>query len=252
MPTIKFFGRVLPSHIHISGYGPQVTWAWQEENLNLVFRPKIQNSATEIECDVDPYKESYISELFKRASDLAKIAVNMAAFTTGYGLAVVLETMVDPMGERVLHRQEQIPQSSYTSFGVDGVDPMERYKLFAIFMAEPSAFIALDDLIKAITSTHTALADCGRVVDRIRRMIAPDQPDRVAWRNMQTALNVSRAYLEWIGQQSTGSRHGDPTYIPGKISSEAIARTWIVMNRFLEYRKKGNQTLTAPDFALLV
>jgi hypothetical protein len=252
MQTIHFYGRILPSHIHTSTSLPEVKWKWEEEDVDLTFRTKTENATVEVECDIDLYKEEYLSELFKRATDMARLAVNLAAFTSGYGLTVTLETMLAPAGIRVLHRQETVSPSSTTAFGATGMDPQETGKVFALMIQEPSAFIALDDLIKAVTSTHTALADCGRVVDRIRRVIAPGLPDKAAWREMQRALNVERSYLQWISQQSTGSRHGDPTYIPGNVSSDAMRRTWEIMNRFMEYRKRGNQALTAPDFALLV
>ena len=251
MTTIHFYGRVLPSHLSVSVQLPEIKWKWEEQNLDLTFRTKITNAGVEVQCDVEPYNEEYISEIFKRATDLARLAANMAAFTTGYGLVVALETMIGPLGVNVIQRQEQVPPSSYTSFGTGGDDDQEIGKVFRSIIAEPSAFIALDDLIKAVTSHHTQLADCGRVVDRIRRMITPGQPDSVAWQNMRTSLNISRTYLEWISKQSTGPRHGDPTYIPGNIGSESMARTWVVMNRFLEYRKRGNQALTAPGFVLL-
>lgn len=117
---------------------------------------------------------------------------------------------------------------------------------------EPPLFIALDDLIRSITEQHTSLANCGRVLDRIRRMIAPSLDRAAAWREMHKALNISRGYQEWVSKQSTGTRHGDNTFVPGSVSSEVIQRTWAILNRFLEYRKRGNQPLTPPDFSELM
>jgi hypothetical protein len=69
---------------------------------------------------------------------------------------------------------------------------------------------------------------------------------------MHKALNISRGYQEWVSKQSTGTRHGDNAFVPGAVSSEAMLRTWAILNRFLEYRKRGSQPLTVPDFPELV
>jgi len=68
---------------------------------------------------------------------------------------------------------------------------------------------------------------------------------------MHGVLNISRDYQQWISEQAKGPRHGDPAFVPGDVTVEITHRTWVVMNRFLEYRKRGNQPLTAPDFPLL-
>jgi len=117
-----------------------------------------------------------------------------------------------------------------------------------IVIGDTSVFIALDDLIHAVTSAHTQLADCGRVIERIRRIIAPALDGGEAWHEMHKALNVSQPYQEWITKKSTGSRHGDSEYVPPEICTEVLQRTWVILNRFFEYRKRGNQPLMAAEF----
>jgi hypothetical protein len=68
---------------------------------------------------------------------------------------------------------------------------------------------------------------------------------------MRRNLHIDRAYLDFITDQSIGSRHGDPQHIPGGPVTETVRRAWVVMNRYLEYRKRGNGPLTAPEFPLL-
>ncbi len=253
MPKIQFLGRVLPEGIKISAQAPELKWKWEEENLEPTFRVKIINSNITVECDIEKYEPKYNSELYKRASDLARTSANMVAFATGYGIIVMIETLIDPTGSILaLNRQEPVPASSRTAFTLDATNRVDFDSAFRVVLAEPAIFIALDDLIRAVTSHHTQLADCGRVVDCIRRIIAPTLDGTAAWREMHQALNIARPYQDWISKQSTGSRHGDPTFVPPGVGSEAIQRTWAIMNRLLEYGKGGNKPLTPPEFPQLV
>jgi hypothetical protein len=253
MVTVKLLGSVLPENIKISAHAPELRWKWEAEKTELTFRVKIENSVVTVECDIEEYDRKFLPEIHKRGSDIARATANMAAFATGYGLVVMLDKLVEPSGTTVpAYRSENIPPSFRTAFNLDPATSAEFDSAFRIVLAEPSIFIALDDLIKAVTSTHTQLADCGRVVDRIRRIIAPTLDGTRAWEEMHRALNVARPYQEWISKQSTGSRHGDSTFVPGDICSESLRRTWAIMNRCIEYRKRGNKPLTPPDFPQLV
>ena len=135
-----------------------------------------------IECDLEHYKPEYLSELYKRATDLAKAVANMAAFATGYGIVVMIKVMVGPNGaQTALHRQEQIPPESRTAISLNPTRQQEFPRSLSVIVTEPSIFIALDDMIRAVTSYHTCAADCRRVVDRIRRIIAPTLDGSAAW-----------------------------------------------------------------------
>jgi len=68
---------------------------------------------------------------------------------------------------------------------------------------------------------------------------------------MRDNLNVSQQFLEFITDHSIGPRHGDVLDIPFSIINELIRRSWIVMNRFLEFKKRGDQKLPSSDFPLL-
>jgi hypothetical protein len=252
VPKVQFFGKVLPEPIKVSVQGPELTWKWQEENLDLVFRVKIDNSIVEIECGIAKYEPGYLVELHKRASDLARASANLAAFAAGQGLIVTLDRFIDPDGttSHIIFSDPSLPPLC-TAFGLEPARQADFDATFRAVLVEPPLFIALNDLIAAITIPHCAPVNCGRVIDSIRHMISPTLDRSAAWQAMQQALNVSRPYQEWISQQSTGPRHADAAFVSGTITSEMTRRTWAIMNRFLEYRKRGNQQLTAPEFPQL-
>jgi len=68
---------------------------------------------------------------------------------------------------------------------------------------------------------------------------------------MQTGLNLDAAYLKLITDQSVGPRHGDHQYVLGTMTREIATRSWTVMNRFLEYLKRGRAALPPDEFPLL-
>lgn len=54
------------------------------------------------------------------------------------------------------------------------------------------------------------------------------------------AVNDARdTYLKYITDHSKAPRHGESSHTPGDITNEVVARSWSVMNRYLEYRKAG-------------
>ena len=230
-------------------HAPELEWKWQEQNLELIFRVKIDNSIVNVECELEKYELTYFTELHKRASDLISASANLAAFATGYGLIVTLDTFIDATGtpSQVILYDPSLPPLC-TAYGLGDARQGDFAAVFNIVLTEPSLFRAINNLIAAITFPHCSTVNCGRVVDSIRRMISPTLDGAAAWQAMHHALNVSRPYQEWISKQSTGPRHADPAFVPGTVTTEVARRTWVIMNRFFEYRKRGSQSLTAPEF----
>src|ERR1035441_6632390 len=99
MPKICFKGTVLPKVVEISFTDiPQSKWEWTEEALTLEFVIRIVKSQIEVECTLDRYEDGYMVELYRRAFDLARACVNVAAFGTGFGVTIFFDTFVGPNG----------------------------------------------------------------------------------------------------------------------------------------------------------
>ncbi len=83
-------------------------------------------------------------------------------------------------------------------------------------------------------------------------MIVPIDPSRkLGWTKMQDYLNIGRSYREFIMTASTEPRHGDRSDVPAHISQQVVERSWVIMNRFLEYKKRGDKPLPIAEFPLL-
>jgi len=124
-------------------------------------------------------------------------------------------------------------------------------KVLNTVLTEPSVFMALNDLITAISLPHHSSVTCARAIERLRHLVAPGTPRKDSWESLRQNLNIDRKYLEFVTVHSTGPRHGDPEHIPGTITTEVTQRAWKIMNRFLEFRKRGNVPLQLSEFPLL-
>jgi len=127
------------------------------------------------------------------------------------------------------------------------------FKIIELAMREPLIPYALRDLNECFIPNRTTV-NCARVIETIRYMIHPttkdDKRDR-AWKAMQRALNIEHSFIKLISDHALSHRHGSYAPVDASTNDEISHRTWEIMNRFLEYRKRDNHPLTAPDFPLL-
>jgi hypothetical protein len=248
--TVSFTGRVLPAIVNLSFTNlPLVQWEDPERGLRLSFTTTIQNSAIRIDCALNQYSDSYIDSLHMRALDIARAVVDLACFSTGYGATVILENMIKPDGteSRLFFHDPRLAALS-TAFRLGPAPNPDWEKVLHIVLTDPALFMAMNDLIVGITLPHDASVNCARALDGIRNMIAPGLPTRQSWEVLRNALNLSRDYLNLITDTSIAPRHGDRAHIPGTVVMEISRRSWIIMDRFLEYRKRGNQPLPLGEF----
>jgi hypothetical protein len=186
---------------------------WEEQNLVLRFRTKINNSTINVECDIDNYKVEYFTEIHERAFDLARAAANLACFAHGDGVTAVFEFVILPDGAPSTLRlhDPSLPQFC-TSYTLDPASSAAFGAVANIVVTEPPVFAALNDLIESITVPHASTINCGRVIDSIRRLIAPSLDGIPAWEAMHRSLNISRPYQEFISKKLYGSPSWKPRF----------------------------------------
>jgi hypothetical protein len=258
MPIVHFKGKVLPfpSPIQVMVKDlPSVDWFDSTNAQTMRITTRIDASIIDMEFDINAYDEADLSPLLIRAWDLARAAVDLYCYQVGWGLSVVIDTFVNEAGveSTLLPKMESLAahssavQADPNNPGVNNFDVCYR-----LIVSEPPLFMALNDLIVSITLPHHASVNCARAIEGLRVLMVPAGTDRKqAWPIFQGNLNVDRDYREYVTGVSTGPRHGDRTWIPGTTVIEVTRRSWIIMNRFLEYRKRGNQPLPLAEFPLL-
>lgn len=233
---------------------PAISFKSAEFGLKIDLTLTIDKSSLDVACAVENYDTKDLGHIHKIAYDLARAAVNLSSFCTGMMLSPVFDRFVGPDGTTspfVIHDPELAKLC--TAFAMRSPErPSSLSTVMHIVLSEPPLFMALDDLIGAASLHHQSSANCGRAVEGLRNLMASPVMSRSdAWALFQKNLRVDKGYLTFITDNSQAGRHGDRTYVPGDKATEIVHRSWIIMNRFLEYRKRGNQPLPVDEFPIL-
>ena len=243
-------GRVLPEEAKYTLKSVlSFTWIWQERGVSPEFTISIQNGEIVVECKIENYRDQDREELHRRAYDLCRALVGLNGFREAFGLSVVLDKFTGPNGKEVaiIGHDRRLPPLC-TAIHSDN----DFNRVFGFVLGETILIQHLYDLLEAISVPHVSLLNCGRVMDGIKHLISPDNvSDKNAWETMRDALNVDRDYLKLVTDASANPRHGVPEHVGGLLCNEVVLRSWNVMNRFFEYRKRGNTRLPLAEFPLL-
>jgi hypothetical protein len=248
--TMKFRGRVLPESVQVSiDYTPTVSWKADELQYDIEIVCRIEKSVVDIECVVSDWRPEYYPDIYRRAFDICQAKVDVIAFQRACGLTVLLETFEAPDGNVT----PIVPTSSYlericTAFSLErGYAEVCEHVL-----RRPLLFMAMRELITAISVPYVAPVECARAIDRLKNLIAtPGSKDKAAWQQLRDTLRIDEAYLKYISDASANPRHGQPGHTPGAITTEATRRAWVVMNRYLEYLVRGEKPLDAAEFPVI-
>jgi hypothetical protein len=213
----------------------------------------ITKGIVEVVCESNLFgNDNYDGHVNRRANDLARTVVNSYAFGRGMGLSVVLETVTKPDGithDILEHRDDLVPLVTVLRSGADG--GIDIQGILPIVLSDPTIFVALNDLIGCITYVQDAPIKCGRAIEAIRHSMAPAKGRKQGYLVMQKLLNIEQKYSEFISDQSKGPRHGDVKGTTFAETRETVWRSWNIMNRFLEFKKCGDQALSISEFPLL-
>jgi hypothetical protein len=256
MPKVRLVGRILPSAITVSASSLPST-RWNEPDLEMTFRVNIVNSRMEVECELDKWnKDLHFMPVYMRAMDIARAHTDLFSFQWAIGLTVTFETFIDTNGSESALLVQQPELKDFATSTINETSPQHfNENNFDIVLRRVienfSAMGALHDLNEAITQTHASPRACGRAVEGIRQAIAPGLERKKGWAQMNETLRIDRSYLDLITDTSIGPRHADPAHVTGARCREITKRSWIIMNRFLEYLKRGSQPLPESEFSTL-
>ena len=255
MPVVTFVGRVLPESIPFSlWFGEPINW--HPYGIPIKFHAVIDQSKIRVDCELPEFRSEYLSFLYRAAYSLVRAHVDLVSFSGGFGWIVLIEIFIDPDGNKIpLFVLARSLAAECTAFKMDFDTPEESEDFMAAARAvitEPALLCALNDLIETLTEPNVAPVNCGRVLDRLRKIVAPNEKKPVkGWAVLQGIVNVDQRFTEWVSELSTDPRHGGWSNADDAEIKEAVRRCWVVMNRFIEYRKRGNQPLPLDKFPLL-
>jgi hypothetical protein len=250
MHKIQFKGRVLPAALPVTILGGPSLHI-ENEHLGLVseMRFNIQDNLITVDCDVNKLEPATMGSLVIRAHNTVESAVNLLSFSTGVGHSVILDKCHLPGGavQDVIMEDRELAK-----FATAIQSSSDLQQFLKMCLVEPPLFLAIRDLSDAIKTSNLAEINCTRAIETIRNYFIPPGGSRKdGWMPMRKALNVSQEYVTSITNLSRGPRHGDYYEMPTQKVRDACEKTWMLMNRFLEYRKRGNQPLPLSEFCLL-
>jgi hypothetical protein len=253
MATVQFLGNIYPPGVNLSTIGiPAVIWKDDQLGQEVAFTIYIENSDVRVECKMNDYQSYMFAELYRRSLDLAKGMVSLWGFASGYGLTVTLNSFIDPQQnrEQFVIRTANL-EGICTAYSLTESPPGNCLAVLKIVLSDPSLFMALSDLMNAIIQPNQGPSDAARAIERIRHSIAPGLREDQAWPIMRQHLQIDLDYLKYITDISKGPRHGEPKHTPSSTAAEAVRRAWVIMNRYLEYRKRGSTPLPDSEFPKL-
>jgi hypothetical protein len=251
MPKVRFTGRVLPSALNITITNhPRIESKDDNSGLHLFTTIAVIEGVVSIECDLNKFVfVEHYNEVVAQAYRLGKIAIDLTAFARGYGLTFVLDSFTDPHGvitPTASHNPELPPLATSVR------DDRDFAKILTMLLDNSSLAMGLHDLTSALASFDRTAISCALAVESLRAYFMPPNGNKEdGWPLLQRNLQLTRSFLIPITEASRGPRHGDHAPIASTITLDVSRRAWIVMNRFFEYHKRGNQSLPESEFPLL-
>jgi hypothetical protein len=250
MPLVRFTGTLYPTPIQISSAGgPTTHWNDQKLGLNATIDLKIENNAVEFRCEINQADRSSVHHLIGQVQIVADVFSSLFSFKTGYSFLLHIEKVHLPDGaiEDVLWFA---PQFEKLATVVDSSEGMA--KAINLLVRDRELSLAVRDITDCIRGTYTANLNLARSLESIRNYFVPTGDDRSeGWIPMRAALNISEARTRSITAASRDARHGRRTTGNGNVAEINGTKMWELMNRFIEYRNRGDQPLPLSEFPLL-
>lgn len=248
MHIIKFGGYVLPSAIRATFNGfPDINWEIRELGITATFQVRIDNGMITVECSAPMYEDSHMVFFYMRALDICRAQVDLLGLRQGLGLTVILDTYIDSYGTKT---DLVFSHPDIVSLIPCLNEDQDFGAIFTEAIRDHSLGYAIHDLVEAISAPHASIINCARAVEGLKNLIAPGKKPET-WDTFRMALNLDRDYVMFVTELSQQPRHGHRVYFDGKTTTEVVNRSVTILNRFLEYRKRGSQPLPVAEFALL-
>lgn len=248
MPHVQFLGSVHPSGygINLTGF-PGVTF--RDALLDLVVSTNvyISDSKVEIHCDLNQFDEStHLAFVSMVAYDAAKAVIDLVAFKDAVGLTFVMDRFknLDGVTRPFILREPALMALSKSTETDEGFNASLRS-----ILTNQHALLALRDVVEAIDEFHEGPIKSGRCVDSIRAyFVPPGGKKEDGWAPLRMSLRVSKNFLDVVMNASKGPRHGDRSNVRKTMTLEVTRNAWILMDRFIEYHKRGKVPLPESDF----
>ena len=195
MPTIHFLGQIFPNRKITVNENPQVELRYA--TFRAIVTIHIRDSRIDVVCELDQYEPKNFELLLVPVFQLARAWVDALAFSRGMGFTTVIESLVDPAGEKIT---------------IQCHDPsLEGLCQIQTGMVAHLLDLDVGTILHMLTSTleepHLVAVNCARAIEAIAHQISPDETDKKRrWKKLQDTLHATREYTERISTLSVGWR----------------------------------------------
>ena len=255
MPIVHLYGTLHPKHHKVNtGRAFGINWGSEDLGFPLIMEGKIVESSFEVTCDLPHYdQKTMFSILLARAGNLIRSYTDLVSFSMGVGFTLTWDSLKNPQGVIELIQKVNVTLGSLCTAYVFPPQTAQQTsdfdQVFQMVLAEPNLQGSFMDLGDTLANFHQIPTNCGRVLDSLRKAIAPGIEPGPGWGIIQTLLNVGRPFRAFVTDWSINPRHGDrETAIPELEITEIQRRTWQITNRFIEFRKRGSVQLPIDEF----
>jgi hypothetical protein len=241
MPVIQFHGIVMSDRLigKQSGQG-----SWDDPDIQgVLFSFDITDSVISVVCETQTPNQVPVAHLYLRAYLMARGCLDVLSFANGTHFAFVINEITYEDGHRDAWFFDEIRLAELCTVSVR--------EIYGLANRERAILKHLHELSATIVNPLDSESNCHRAVEGFAQLLAPTVNEKQRWKKMQSDLNLTESYIKFITDLSKGPRHGatDPQSLPHIM--EVRRRAWMIANRFLEFRKRRSDRLTAPDFPLL-
>jgi hypothetical protein len=264
MPKMLFAGLIYPRKLKLT-LPLQVPIDWKIEAINMEFKclPNIINGEFTAECELNRTPNAdEVSLVFGRAYSIVRVLIDMYSFFTGNAVTMVFDRLVSADGEQ--HEWFAGDVELRPICTAYDKQPLTWFPVLREMISTPELQHAMADLTDCIGIPHLTVINCARAIEAIRNLIAeeliPSGADRIvwfknherqAWNHFGSLLRIEQSYTQPIISSSRGPRHGRRWTGHQLPTNQITRRGWTIMNRFLEYRKRGSTQLPLADFPIL-
>ena len=247
MPIVHFTGYVEPRNVKASAGPFTVEEKDKTTDTPVRFTVNIADGHVGIECELLKFEDEFLSTLSNRATELARIALDMMTFQMGYGFSLFIDKFYDDVGkEQILMIKNPFLEGLCSAYSETN------FKDFLdLIVFDTNLFMALNDLVIAATVGRQAATNCARAMDAIKHMISPGEKDNIGWVAMRAKLNIGETYLRYITDFSKDHRHGNRTWHASDPVEEVLRRSWTIMDRYLIFRRWNFFQLALDAFPIL-
>jgi hypothetical protein len=250
MPKIQIMGRVIPEYVDLTAPKVLVDWQHQGTGIKAKIHVKIEQSKVVIDATTNKFETpDERNFLIRHAYDLAHTIIDIFVFQCGGGLDLTFDTITVDDGKTT---QLRGPDPKLAAISKAAKSIQDVGALIGLAHNNLTIAMALRHLNEALTAPRRTSVRSAQCVDGIRSLfVPPGKKKEAGWQPMNEALQLTKSYLDPVMKESRSPRHGDYQPLAEINRSDSVFRAWEVMNRFLEYKKRGDKQLPLAEFPLL-